>query len=539
MLMHREAVPSPLTFCVRALVLAALLPFVALASAGQTGSLLRITVTLVDAGHKATPVPRHVLLVSDNPASAAPRRLVTAADGTASVRLAPGNYTVESDRPAVFQGRAYQWTRTLDLPAGRDVTLDLTAANAEVGDVSATASAAPGTSAADPSDVLTSWQDSVVALWTPTARASAFVVDARGLLATNQQVVGTATAVEVQLTPTLKVLGLVLATDRASDVAIVRVDPAALASLSPVPLGCGLPSKPPLVNGQPIVALGHEAGRPTRSTDGMLSRVASRAMLADFSLDSTSAGGPVFAAAGQVVGLTSFVGEKEGDRRYESRVVRVDAVCQVVALAEKALAGATPPSATPLPVEPSQTVTADVLEAAAKRRAGSLSPYRAASADFDIAFLTPVVAYAGQQSMEFSNWTDYVSDTPTVLLVRVTPKQVENFWTTVARGAARLQGLALPPITHVKSGFARLRAFCGGAEVTPIHPFLLERRISEREAVYEGLYVFDPDALGPQCGTVELELFSDKAPVKADRAAIDAKVIQQIWQDFAPYRALK
>ena len=150
-----------------------------------------------------------------------------------------------------------------------------------------------------------------------------------------------------------------------------------------------------------------------------------------------------------------------------------------------------------------------------------------------------MVAYAGQQSMEFSNWTDYVADGPTVLLVRVTPKQVENFWTTVARGAARLQGVALPPITHFKSGFARLRAFCGDAEVTPIHPFLLERRISEREAVYEGLYVFDPDALGPQCGTVALELFSDKAPAKADRAAIDAKVIQQIWQDFAPYRALK
>jgi hypothetical protein len=180
-----------------------------------------------------------------------------------------------------------------------------------------------------------------------------------------------------------------------------------------------------------------------------------------------------------------------------------------------------------------------VLEGAAKRRAGSLSPYRAVSADFDIAFITPVVAYAGLQSMDFGNWHDYVADTPTVLLVRVTPKQVENFWTTVARGAARLQGLALPPITHFKSGFARLRALCGGAEITPIHPFLLERRISEREAVYEGLYVFDPGALGPHCASVEFELFSDKTPAKADRAAIDAVVIQQIWQDFAPYRALQ
>ncbi len=197
----------------------------------------------------------------------------------------------------------------------------------------------------------------------------------------------------------------------------------------------------------------------------------------------------------------------------------------------------TAPSATHLPIEPAQAIPVEVLEAAAKRRAGSLSPYRAASTDFDLAFLTPVVAYAGLQSMDFSNWHDYVADTPAVLLVRVTPKQVENFWTTVARGAARLQGLALPPITHVKSGFARLRAFCGGAEVAPIHPFLLERRVSEREAVYEGLYAFDPGAFGPHCATVEFELFSDKAPAKADRAVIEAKVIQQIWQDFAPHRA--
>ena len=192
---------------VAALVLAA--PFT---GAGQTGSLLRITVTLMDAGQKPTPVPRHVLLVSDNPASTAPRRIVTAADGTASVRLAPGNYTVESDRPAVFQGREYQWTQTLDVAAGRDVTLELTAANAEVGEITAT-TAAPIASAADPSDVLTAWQASVVALWTPTARASGFVIDARGLLATNQQVVGNATSVEVQLTPAVKVTGRVLAGD--------------------------------------------------------------------------------------------------------------------------------------------------------------------------------------------------------------------------------------------------------------------------------------------------------------------------------------
>ena len=57
------------------------------------------------------------------------------------------------------------------------------------------------------------------------------------------------------------------------------------------------------------------------------------------------------------------------------------------------------------------------------------------------------------------------------------------------------------------------------------------------DAIFEGLYIFDPGALGPQCGTVKLVLFSEKAPEKGDPRVVDAKVLQQIWQDFAPYRA--
>jgi hypothetical protein len=141
--------------------------------------------------------------------------------------------------------------------------------------------------------------------------------------------------------------------------------------------------------------------------------------------------------------------------------------------------------------------------------------------------------------MDFSNWSEYVADFPPVLLVRVTPKLVESFWTKVARGAAMTQGMALPPIKHFTSGFSRMRAFCGDAEVTPIHPFKLEQRVSETDAIYEGLYVFDPAALGPSCGAVKLVLYSEKEPEKGDTQVVDGKVVEQIWQDFAPYRALK
>jgi S1-C subfamily serine protease len=274
--------------------------------AGQATAVLRIAVTLADADQRPVPVPRHALLVSDNPPTTSPRRAVTGLDGTAMVRVPPGNYTVESDQPLVFQGRQYVWTQTLDVVAGAGTLLALTAANSESGPVTASTTA-PAGRAADLADALILWQDSVVGLWTPTTAASGVVVDARGLVVTNQQVIGAATSVEVQLTAALKLAGRVLIADRANDVAVLWVDPAALAKVTPVPLGCVPAAAAPLANGQEVVALGMPPGQSLRSTYGAVSRVASRAMIADLSLPRGSAGGPVFAAGGRLVGLTSFI----------------------------------------------------------------------------------------------------------------------------------------------------------------------------------------------------------------------------------------
>jgi len=382
---------------------------------------------------------------------------------------------------------------------------------------------------------------------------------------TNQRVIGTATSVEVQFSPAVKVAASVLAADQGRDVAILRIDPGVVASLRPVPLGCAQTAKPPVADGQRIFTIGAPLREQKGMASGTVSRVEVHAIESDLILPSGSAGGPVFTAAGGVVGLTSFVDDNDRSRRGSSQVVRVDEACELVASAEKKMKDAPPPSATHLPVEPVRPFPVDAVKDTVQRRAGSLTPYQMPSSDFDVAFITPVLVYAAQYESEqargrerrtnsrtlnappsvvrpltdFGNWSEYMADVPPVLLVRVTPKLVEGFWTTVARGAARTQGVALPPIKHFKSGFLRMRAFCGETEVTPIHPFKLEQRVSESDAIYEGLYVFDPAALGPHCGTVKLVLYSEKEPEKGDTRPVDPKVLQQIWQDFAPYRDLK
>jgi hypothetical protein len=56
--------------------------------------------------------------------------------------------------------------------------------------------------------------------------------------------------------------------------------------------------------------------------------------------------------------------------------------------------------------------------------------------------------------------------------------------------------------------------------------------VSETEAIYEGLYVFDPAALGPGCTSVTLVLYSEKEPAKGDTREVAPAILQQISRDF-------
>jgi S1-C subfamily serine protease len=518
---------------------------------GQALGVLRITVTIVDADGNPRPVPRHALLISDNPSSAPPRRVITALNGTAEVPLRPGNYTVESDEPLIFQGKAYQWRQTLDVVTRPATSLVLTAANAQV--EAAASSTSPSGSTGNASALLLDWQTSVVSLWTPTTLGSGFLVDARGLIATNQRLVGKATMLEVQLSATEKVAARVLAKDPDRNVAVLWVDSKAVASMRPVKLGYA-DAGPAPADRDKVFAITAPIHDEKRLTSGTVTRVSARTILSDVRIDDEHLGAPLFNAAGLVVAITT----PEENSSSSAPAVRIDEARGVIAEAEKKMLTAEPPSGARLPVEPDRPFPDEALKDAVLHRSGNLAPYRVAAADFEVSLITPVLLYGARHHEEqangrdrgrsgemqaplraltdFGNWEDYVREEPPVLMIRATPKLVESFWTTIARGAAQTQGVSLPPIKRIKAGFSRMQVFCGGAEVTPIHPFKIEQRLGENDAVYEGLYVFDPAAIGPHCGTVKLTLFSDKNPDKGDARVVDAKMLQQIWQDFGPYR---
>jgi hypothetical protein len=322
--------------------------------------------------------------------------------------------------------------------------------------------------------------------------------------------------------------------DPTRDVAILWVNPSVITSSQPLPLACG-GTRPAVANRQQVYAIGAEMTGHNGLTPGEITGIGPRLLLSDLALARASSGGPVFTTGG-LIGFTT-VDDRDPDDHSDARVVRIDQACDVMASAEKKMAETMPPDAMHLPVDPGP-VAGSALSAAVKNRAGSLTPYPMTTTDFDVAFITPVHVYGAKDQvprpvMDFGNWSEYFAEYPRELLVRVTPKMAEGLWAKVARGAAMTQGMSLPAMKRVKSGFLRMRAFCGDAEVMPIHPFVVEHRISETKVIDEGLYAFDPAALGPRCSAVKLTVYSEEEPDKGDTRVVDQKVLDQITRDFA------
>ena len=101
---------------------------------------------------------------------------------------------------------------------------------------------------------------------------------AKGLVVTNQRGIGAATSAEVQLTRERKVAARVLAADVERDVAILWLDPTAVAGVRPLPLSCTSAGKPPDV-GADIFTIGEPFRGEKDMTSGVVRGVKSKEII--------------------------------------------------------------------------------------------------------------------------------------------------------------------------------------------------------------------------------------------------------------------
>ena len=531
------------------------------ARAQSTGTV-QIVAMLVDGDLNIKAVPRHALVL--RPVSGDSQRVVTGLDGKVQIAAAPGAYTLESEKVVDFQGKSYGWKVPVTVKAGETVLIELSTDNAVVERLSNAAGAS------DLPALFRRWQGSVVTVWSETGHGSGFIIDKSGLIVTNQHVVGASDYVAIQFNDSVKVLAKILEKSPDKDVAVLRVDPKYVADIEPVLLGYAAGGKPPTVEGEQVFAIGSPLHQNKIMTSGIVSKIEARVIISDVNINHGNSGGPLFNTRGTVIGITTFADLSDQGGPGISGIVRIDEAKDVI---EKALAAnSDPPSGDLLPVEPTAPFPLESLkEVLSSTKPVKAADYSFVTTDFEVSVVTPVLTYGVQYAAEkaamrerikrnksakavqgttesefsqYKNWAEYVGEYRPVINIDARPKLVEGFWSAFGRGLAQSQGYYGGPANlHFKSDFYRMRLMCGGKEVTPIHPGKIEHRVAAsnaavrvNDASFEGFYTFAPDAIRPDCGTVSVMFYTEKNPEKPDTKVLPAKMVQKIWDDFAPYR---
>ena len=94
-----------------------------------------------------------------------------------------------------------------------------------------------------------------------------------------------------------------------------------------------------------------------------------------------------------------------------------------------------------------------------------------------------------------------------------------------------------------KTDFLRMTLMCGSTVVAPIQPSTIARLVNVHnsyvratDATYEGLYSYPIAAFSPECGTVTLQLFSEKNPKAGTLKVLEKRTTDRVWMDFEAWR---
>jgi len=518
---------------------------------------VRVRVILVDQDLNQKPVPFFVVSLK---CGAKVAEVKTSLDGTAEAQLPAGRCTVSSPKPAELAGRRFSWNIQVPL-SGSEQNVDLTNDNAKMEEAAAPAASAKAGSN-DLTEQFKRLKNTVVTVRSESGHGTGFFVDAKGLILTNQHVVGNSEYLAVQFDRTHKIVAKLIAADPQKDVALLSVNMAALPNASPAPLYRAGAGRTPVQEGERVFTIGSPLSLDKIITTGIVSKVEPHTIMSDININPGNSGGPLFNAAGQVIGLTTF-GTRGDEGPGVSGTVRIE---EALALLEqnRAKATGTPPPGALLPVEPLTPYPIEGLKEALRAEKYDARPYYFAAGDFNIALSTPPLDYREQEerrlqaerehkkrnkkqqsaddsasnSDEPKEWEEEAGAHPAVFGIYVMPKAKEGFGSAFGRSlnpnsAAKLK---------FKTDFQTMKLFCGDKEVLPIHPgrvpvtvSVQNRAVKMQDSTYKGVYLYAPDAVNPDCGQVKMEIYSSKGGEPIVKT-FDEKTIQHVWADFDAFR---
>jgi S1-C subfamily serine protease len=530
-----------------------------------------IKVVLIDKDLTQKAVPHFPLLITYLTEEASePIEVKTNLDGVADVALKSGKYHLTAVDGIDFQGRRYTWDLEVVL-SGTEQIIELSNDNAKVKEVAAP----PPTRKIDElTQLFQKYQNSVFTVWSEIGSGTGFLIDPNGLILTNQHVIGPSELISVQFDGKRKVAARLLAFNPEKDVAVLWANLSAFPEAIIAPIAQSEAGHDIAVEGERVFTIGSPLSQKKILTSGIVSKVEERAIISDININPGNSGGPLFNSLGQVVGITTFGEQERSSGPGISGIVRIEQSIPVVDQARKKMKDVSIPDARLLPVEPMDSYPLDALKETIQTEKFDRKSYVFSAGNFDVALGTPILHYRLQEGVRLAaakekgkrnqkhsqavqntfeplqdlrGWAEYAGAYKPVLIIQASPQLRETFWSAFGRGMAASGGnYGGPAHLKFKTDFYRMRLRCGAKEVEPIHPGKAATVVNAHtafvnvtDATYVGVYSYPPDAISPSCGSVALELYSEKEPDKPIVKELDAKAIQRIWGDFQPYLAMR
>jgi hypothetical protein len=523
---------------------------------------VHLRVVLVDRELNQKPVPFLLVSIRNGAKSA---EVKTGLDGSAEIKLPPGNYTVTTPKPTELGGQSFSWNVAVKL-GGLDQNVDLTNDNARSEDISAS-TAKPASSSGregDLAELFRRLKNSVVTVRSETGHGTGFFVDNKGLVLTNEHVVANSGYLAVQFDREHKIAARLIAADSQKDVALLWVNMAALPNAAPAPLHHAALGKVPVQEGEQVFTIGSPLTLDKIITTGIISKVEAHTILSDININPGNSGGPLFNRDGQVIGLTTFdTRDEEGPG--VSGIVRIEEALTLLEQNTTRATGTPPPGAL-LPVEPLTPYPVEGLKEALKPEKFDPRPYYLEAGDFNIAFSTPPFDYReeeerrlqaerahqkrnrkNEQATDTENagdsaapkrWEEETGAHPAVLGIYVMPKAREGIGSAFSRSF----NVASAATLKFKTDFKTMKLFCDSTEVQPINPGRVpvtvsvhNRAVKMDDSTFKGVYLYSPDAVNPSCHEVKLAIYSSKSDEPVIRM-LERKSVTRIWEDFSTFR---
>lgn len=410
---------------------------------------------------------------------------------------------------------------------------------------------------------------SIVKVHSDFGSGSGFLVDNRGMIATNHHVVRNARYLAVEFSDGRKVVADLVFLDPRNDLALLKVNNTTVSQLAPVPI---LPARldSTVKAGIPVVAFGSPLSQTFLMTQGIVSKVEPSVLLGDFLIQHGNSGGPLVNLDGHVIGINTFA--EEGI----AGAVRVNVLREALSKPEVASYSGEEPPATELPAVERSRFPTDVLKERILRDPLDISSYKLDGGRFTITAITPILlgklqvqADLQQAANRYSRRGKKIKDATfdpvdepfydwyrnatqfldSVVTFEVKPDFGQTSGSAWASAlSAFADGMARRPTTpthqtmEFKAEFQELRLFRDGVPVQPITP---GRQITEQsvsngmmtfvDEAYSGWYVYSPSVFmtGNQ---FRLDVYDAREPGRIHKSIVlteSSKVLQQIRKDFA------